>query len=747
MKSFRNKFGLWMAATLCILPVADAARIYVDASAAPGGNGQSWATAFRYLQDALDQTVSGRGDDVWIAAGTYFPDAGQNVTKGDRLASFFIKDGVAIYGGFAGGETELDQRDWEENATVLSGKILGDEASWSGRITIVEPSGEVRLNGITITGGRGHTAVAVFCSNDNYTVLLENSLFINNHASSYGGVARGGTWTVMNSTFIENSGSIGGGVATGGTWTVKNSMFIGNSGSRGAVASTGEWNVFDSTFIENHGYTGGVGNGGVWVAVNSTFYKNTANSGGISFAGTWDVSSSEFIENSSDSSGVSHEGLWTVTNSTFNENAATGIESSGVNFGGSWTVINSTFTGNKGVSGGVARGGTWTVINSTFSGNTATGSNGGGVARGGSWIILNSIVDARNSEADGILFREMTRITDTTNSSPDLNSPRTKNIIQGGMSTITMSENWADPSPLLGDEFVVDVDPLFVDPDNPAGPDGIWATADDGLRLQHMSSAINQGNADFLLQDTFDLDNNEITDEPIPIDRAGFPRVQGSNVDLGAYEFQTKDYPIYSLTVQSTAGGNTSPSGQNNHTHGTELTLTASPSPGYVFEGWTGGLESPIPVLTFTISSHMTVTANFGPDLADDDNDGLTNYQEIVVYGTDPNNPDTSGDGILDGQAVAAGLSPLADQSAVLGLVNSNPEQFGMYTEESIMDLRMGGLMMRRVGNSVEVEFTIEKASDLVLGDWEDYQTIIQTIDLPESNSFMRLRAGSGPQD
>ena len=97
--------------------------IYVNSNATIGGNGNSWETAFKYLQDALDVTTSRNGDQVWIAQGTYYPDDGANVTEGDRFASFMIKDQVALYGGFIGNETELAQRDWESYPTILSGEI------------------------------------------------------------------------------------------------------------------------------------------------------------------------------------------------------------------------------------------------------------------------------------------------------------------------------------------------------------------------------------------------------------------------------------------------------------------------------------------------------------------------------------------------------------------------------------------------------------------------------------------------
>jgi len=43
----------------------------------------------------------------------------------------------------------------------------------------------------------------------------------------------------------------------------------------------------------------------------------------------------------------------------------------------------------------------------------------------------------------------------------------------------------------------------------------------------------------------------------------------------------------------------------------------------------------------------------------DSDNDGLSDYDELFVYKTDPYNPDTDGDGFLDGDEVTNGFNPL----------------------------------------------------------------------------------------
>jgi hypothetical protein len=42
----------------------------------------------------------------------------------------------------------------------------------------------------------------------------------------------------------------------------------------------------------------------------------------------------------------------------------------------------------------------------------------------------------------------------------------------------------------------------------------------------------------------------------------------------------------------------------------------------------------------------------------DDDNDGLSDVDELNVYSTDPLDPDTDGDGFDDGTEVAAGSDP-----------------------------------------------------------------------------------------
>ena len=75
--------------------------------------------------------------------------------------------------------------------------------------------------------------------------------------------------------------------------------------------------------------------------------------------------------------------------------------------------------------------------------------------------------------------------------------------------------------------------PLFIDFD---GPDNVIGTDDDNLRLRPGSPCINAGNNVAVPADTLDIDDDVDTDEPIPFDIEGKPRILNGTVDLGAYE-------------------------------------------------------------------------------------------------------------------------------------------------------------------------------------------------------------------
>jgi predicted outer membrane repeat protein len=124
--------------------------IYVNEASTMGdNNGTSWANAYRSLQSALANAEY--GDQVWVAAGTYRPDS-----LNDRSKSFIIPPGVKVYGGFAGTEESLEDRQPEAHPTILSGNIgvAADSTDNSYHVVYLSnPDSNTLIDGLTIMSG------------------------------------------------------------------------------------------------------------------------------------------------------------------------------------------------------------------------------------------------------------------------------------------------------------------------------------------------------------------------------------------------------------------------------------------------------------------------------------------------------------------------------------------------------------------------------------------------------------------
>ncbi|MEX1111148.1 MAG: LamG-like jellyroll fold domain-containing protein [Chthoniobacterales bacterium] len=138
----------------------------------------------------------------------------------------------------------------------------------------------------------------------------------------------------------------------------------------------------------------------------------------------------------------------------------------------------------------------------------------------------------------------------------------------------------------------------------------------------------------------------------------------------------------------------------------------------------------------------------------DSDHDGLDDVHEsntgtfvsATDAGTDPYNPDTSGDGILDGEAVLWNFNPLTDHTQVLAFLRHatgvQSGRFALYTEGSIMDLNLGGVMIQKSGNQASVRFKVESKMDLRDPSWTDRGTyLLPPLEMPGSKGFLRIRA------
>ena len=228
--------------------------IYVDADANGDDNGVSWFDAFNHLQHALAAAVSGK--QIWVAAGTYKPDQGNGYTAGDRSHSFELKNGVAIYGGFAGNEISRNQRDWQTNETILSGDIGSTFLNRSYHVVTssnIYTFNTAILDGFTISHGFANGTYpnneGGGMYNENGSPTVTNCTFSANWAGDGGGMYNNNSSpTVTNCTFRGNDAINGGGIYSynDSSPTVTNSIFSGNHAMCGGGLEN--WNS-DATLV------------------------------------------------------------------------------------------------------------------------------------------------------------------------------------------------------------------------------------------------------------------------------------------------------------------------------------------------------------------------------------------------------------------------------------------------------------------------------------------------------------------
>ncbi|MCB0599283.1 MAG: right-handed parallel beta-helix repeat-containing protein, partial [Phaeodactylibacter sp.] len=245
--------------------------LYVNKMASGNNDGTSWTDALTGLRDALALANSCSAvTEIWVAAGTYYPTTGT-----DRAISFFMANGVAVYGGFPGlpgQEGDFGVRDWAANATILSGDIgIPNDDSDNSYHVIFNNNGlnnTAILDGFTITGGRANG--------------------LNPHQDGGGMYNMSSSPRVANCKFINNSVNFGGaGIYNASSSPVIiNCQFIGNSGGSLSSIGAGIFNVDSSnpaitncTFAGNNAfYGGGISN---WyssnsIVINCIFWGNSS---------------------------------------------------------------------------------------------------------------------------------------------------------------------------------------------------------------------------------------------------------------------------------------------------------------------------------------------------------------------------------------------------------------------------------------------------------------------------------------
>lgn len=270
--------------------------IFVSA-AAPGvtQDGTSWATAYTSLQSAL--AVATSGTTIEVGQGTYYP------STTDRTASFDMKSGVQILGGYEGyGAANPDTRNPAVYVSTLSGDIgtRGDSSDNSYHVVYSGATADstAALDGFTITdgnadgagnaryhgggffdeGGSAEVSDCIITGNtaffgggvNNYdtgTPEFVDCLIAGNTAIHFGGGVINGDHTnatFINCTIAGNSADHGGGMASyASTVNLINSILWGNySPIASSKEMTGSAAIYDVSYsdINQTGYAGSNGN-------------------------------------------------------------------------------------------------------------------------------------------------------------------------------------------------------------------------------------------------------------------------------------------------------------------------------------------------------------------------------------------------------------------------------------------------------------------------------------------------------
>ncbi len=469
----QSLINLLIAACLFLISTnAGAARRYVDSANVSGTyTGVSWAAAYNRLEDGIGNASA--GDTVWVAKGTYKPGI---------YSTYSMKNGVAIYGGFANTDTGISQRNWKTRITILKGNGAGVIANlYSAGAPLLNTA---VLDGFTITGGSNINGGAGI--NNNYASPVLRNLIISDNIASGGGYIAGGGM----------SNNYGAPIVTNVTFLRNKAISSGFQGRGGAVFNMNSSPVFTNIVLADN-------------RAESSSGSNCFSLGG----GMYNISSSVTVNNAVFSKNVCY------STSTASNTLGGGLYSTANTITTPLLLTNVVFIGDSAIYGGaMLTNNNYSVItNCTFASNK--GAFQGFYAQE-SGIKVTNCAFYNHNYGDILLagVAKSTEINYCFSGSSFGTAPYT--------GTGNIASSGANP---------------FFDINNPAGPDGIWMTADDGLRLYYNAPAapIDQGQtinasafpAAIVLAAASDI--------------IGTPRPIGSGYDIGAYEGGVQGPTIY----------------------------------------------------------------------------------------------------------------------------------------------------------------------------------------------------------
>jgi hypothetical protein len=530
-----NKKPLLLIST-CLLAINLQATVrYVTGTGTGDMSGFSWENASNDLQEMIN--ASAANDEIWVANGTYKPnrraDATDIITPDDRYNAFVLRKDIKIYGGFVGNETSIDQRIPSPSSgrigetCILSGDLNGDddgsdlytnENAYHVVISVGDV-GNACLDGFVITGGNASGGDSIFVN------------FMKIWQSSGGGIYNYESSPVLTNLDIRgNKAGSGGGICSEGIYhgyginysspLLTDVIISGNwAGAGGGMCISMSSPVLTNVTISENwarGWYSASRGGGIHILVGSspvltnvTISGNESSMGGgicnMGDGGTVSLTNVIISENKADDGG----GIWNCAHVVLSNVIISGNMAG---FGGG--MYNESFSSSSPSFSP-------TLTNVIISGNRA--SDGGGIYNSNySSPVLTNVSISRNTakfEGNG-MYNERYSHPKVRNSIILDNGEASKNIYNDDKSTPSYSYSLVEG--VTEEGVILDgIDPLFID------------AANGDFRLQATSPCIDAGDKTL-------FNAGQMPDlSAITTDLADNPRIYGSNIDLGAYEYQS----------------------------------------------------------------------------------------------------------------------------------------------------------------------------------------------------------------
>lgn len=458
-------------------PGCEQCIVFVTSTGDDENDGGSWSQAKATLQGAIATAEASGCPQVWVAEGEY-PAA----PSGDPGEAVVLTPGLQLYGGFAGNEISLFERNPGDHPTVLDGELGDPEQASDNVCSVVVLADDSKIDGFTVRNGGGmmgcppnRDGMGVLAHDVNATI--EHCLMTDN------GVGYFGNGTVM--------------VSGNSRVHIHNTVFENNFSGLSTlhITDTSVVELSESLFRTNFASYDGASaiilrSSSRLAAVRCRFEDNISPSSRatvlIQDHSTAEFTNCAFLHNSAEVGGLFHNGR-------------------------GMRLVNCLVAGNEGGTiGGISAVSSGPVVlqNCTIAANTGD-ETGGLYTQTYLMVLRNSIIAGNTSNASSLFESQM------------LYSPFTQPLV--------LYSNVEGDTVYPGEGNSSD-DPLFINADPDFGPLD--------MHLDGGSPCIDAGSTALILPDELDLDDDGDLKEPTPFDLDEQARVVGGSVDMGAYETQ-----------------------------------------------------------------------------------------------------------------------------------------------------------------------------------------------------------------